>query len=250
MAHCDSYVICTSPRSGSTLLCKLLAATGVAGNPKSHFHDPSISEWLGYYGLKSDPTASEQEVLAAVFQAAIATGSSETGIFGLRLQRHSFDFFSQKLAVLHAGHGSDVERYRAAFGRTVFIHLTREDKVGQAISYEKAHQTGLWHMAPDGTELERLSPPRAPEYDGEKLKKHFDLLTGFDRDWNAWFAAENIQPYRIIYETLSENPIETLRQTLEFLGLEPNSADGVELGVAKLADDVNHDWAMRFRAEH
>ena len=32
MANFDSYVICTSPRSGSTLLCQLLAATGVAGD--------------------------------------------------------------------------------------------------------------------------------------------------------------------------------------------------------------------------
>ncbi|MBT6203829.1 MAG: sulfotransferase, partial [Rhodospirillaceae bacterium] len=44
MARYQSYVICTSPRSGSTLLCSLLAATGLAGNPCSHFHDPSISE--------------------------------------------------------------------------------------------------------------------------------------------------------------------------------------------------------------
>ncbi|HBF29284.1 Stf0 family sulfotransferase, partial [Rhizobium sp.] len=31
MAKFSSYVICTSPRSGSTLLCKLLAATGISG---------------------------------------------------------------------------------------------------------------------------------------------------------------------------------------------------------------------------
>ncbi|MEM1201062.1 MAG: Stf0 family sulfotransferase, partial [Pseudomonadota bacterium] len=33
MAGFDAYVICTSPRSGSTLLCKLLAPTGIAGKP-------------------------------------------------------------------------------------------------------------------------------------------------------------------------------------------------------------------------
>ena len=39
MADFEAYVICTSPRSGSTLLCKLLVATGVAGLPASHFHE-------------------------------------------------------------------------------------------------------------------------------------------------------------------------------------------------------------------
>ena len=43
MAKYESYVLCTSPRSGSTLLCKLLAATGVAGNPDSYFHRPAVS---------------------------------------------------------------------------------------------------------------------------------------------------------------------------------------------------------------
>src|SRR3954467_13591327 len=32
-----SYLVCATPRSGSTLLCELLAATGVAGRPAEHF---------------------------------------------------------------------------------------------------------------------------------------------------------------------------------------------------------------------
>ena len=46
-----SYIICTSPRSGNTLLCKLLAATNVAGVPGSHFHVPSLEGWLAAYDL-------------------------------------------------------------------------------------------------------------------------------------------------------------------------------------------------------
>jgi len=30
-----SYVVCATPRSGSTLLCELLKSTGVAGHPVS-----------------------------------------------------------------------------------------------------------------------------------------------------------------------------------------------------------------------
>ena len=79
MAKYDSYVICTSPRSGSTLLCNLLRATGVAGNPGSHFHDPSVSAWMGYYGLTLDASMSERSVLQTVFEAAIAEGQSRHG---------------------------------------------------------------------------------------------------------------------------------------------------------------------------
>src|SRR5438046_662736 len=32
-----SYLVCATPRSGSTLLCEALANTGIAGNPKEYF---------------------------------------------------------------------------------------------------------------------------------------------------------------------------------------------------------------------
>jgi len=250
MTKCDSYVICTSPRSGSTLLCKLLARTGVSGNPDSHFHRPSIASWIEDLELTLDPSMPERDLLAAIFRAAIAEGSLDTGMFGLRLQRDSFDFFTEKLAVLHPGLSSDVERLQAAFGRTSFIYLMRRDKVEQAISLVKAQQTGLWHRAPDGTELERLAPPQEPTYDGGELRAKFDLLTNNEHLWESWFETENIEPLRLTYEGLSEEPIATLHKVLDHLGLDARVANGVTPGVAKLADDTSRDWAARFRAEH
>lgn len=249
MAQFDSYVICTSPRSGSTLLCKLLAATGVAGKPGSHFHEPSIDSWLEYYDLEAEPGASERETLARIFAAAIAKGSGGTGMFGLRLQRHSFPFFAEKLGVLYPGLRSDRAPFEAAFGRTLFIYLTRLDKVEQAISCLRAKQTGLWHVAPDGTEIERLAPQAAPGYDGAALRGLFDEFTTYDHEWPSWFEAEAIAPLRITYEELSADPVAVLRTVTKRLGLGPEAADGVVPGVAKLADGTNAEWAARFRAE-
>lgn len=249
MARYDSYVICTAPRSGSTLLCKLLAATGVSGNPGSHFHEPSISDWLDYFDLAPGSSLTEREVLAEIFRAAVSKGSLATGMFGLRLQRHSFDFFAQKLAILHAGLSSDAERFQAAFGRTLFVHLTRGDKVEQAVSYVKARQTGLWHAAPDGTELERLSPPQEPAYDAGEIRARFEEVTTYDDDWAGWFVTERIDPLRISYESLSTDPIGTLQRMLDRLGLDREAAADVSPGVAKLADRTSRDWVARFRSE-
>ena len=110
MAKYDSYVICTSPRSGSTLLCKLLKKTAVAGNPDSYFHRASISAWCEGRGINQRLSMPERDVLDLVFRATALDGSLETGVFGLRLQRHSFDFFAEKLAVLHTGFSSDGQR--------------------------------------------------------------------------------------------------------------------------------------------
>ncbi|MEO1249952.1 MAG: Stf0 family sulfotransferase [Pseudomonadota bacterium] len=249
MAHYDSYVICTSPRSGSTLLCDLLTQTDVAGRPNSHFHRPSIDAWLDTYKLERDADKSERVVLGEIFQHAIERGTGGTGLFGLRLQRHSFDFFSEKLAVLHPGHPSDVDRFQAAFGRTLFIHLKRDDKVEQAISHVKAEQTGLWHVAPDGTEIERNAAPKEPVYDSEAIRARFDEASALDRQWEDWFSTEGIEPLRVSYHDLASDPPATLRRILEKLGLNGEAATGVEPGVAKLADKTSNDWARRFRSE-
>ncbi|MEM9778274.1 MAG: Stf0 family sulfotransferase [Pseudomonadota bacterium] len=244
-----SYVICTAPRSGSTLLCSLLSATGISGNPGSYFHRPSVSDWLRAHGLERDATASERKTLAAIFQAVIAKGTDETGVFGLRLQRHSFDFFMEQLALLHPEAPTDIGRLEAAFGPTLFIHLTRTDKVDQAVSYEMAEQTGLWHRAWDGSELERLAPPQEPVYDADRIRAHVLEMTGFDRAWEAWFKQQSITPMRITYQQLSDDPIRVLRDVLDRLGLDATKAQQASPGVAKLADATSRAWVQRFRDE-
>jgi trehalose 2-sulfotransferase len=241
-------MICTAPRSGSTLLCKLLASTGVAGNPASWFYEASVAGWLEDLDLEPQPDMSEREMLDAVFRAAIQKGRGGTGPFGLRQQGDSFPFLFEKLAVLCPDATTDVARFEKIFGATLFIHLTRPDKVEQAVSYLKAEQTGLWHVAPDGTELERVAPHREPVYDEDSLRACVAMLTEYDRVWNAWFLREGITPFRISYDNLAADPIETLRGALDALGLDRAAANGVTPGVKKLADHVNQDWVMRFRA--
>lgn len=246
----DAYVLCTAPRSGSTLLCKLLAATGIAGSPGSHFHEPSLAEWLADLDLPEIPGGSERDTVAAVFRAAIERGRGGTPVFGVRLQRHSFAFFTEKLALLHPEPAGDVARMQAAFGRTLFIHLTRADKVAQAVSLVRAEQTGLWHRAADGSELERTAPPREPEYDFKALRAAYEQLTGYEHAWAAWFASEGLAPLRLTYDALSADPAGTLATVLEALGLAREAANGVAPGVAKLADATSRDWIERFRDEH
>ena len=41
----DSYLICATPRSGSTLLCGLLESSGVAGHPASYFNREGLNRY-------------------------------------------------------------------------------------------------------------------------------------------------------------------------------------------------------------
>ncbi len=244
-----SYIICTTPRSGSTLLCKLLAATGVSGYPDSHFHNPSIANWLKSYDISTDDFGSDQEALRAVFSAARKRGRGDTRVFGLRLQRGSFDFFIQQVGNLYPDLDTDLEHIQAAFGDTLFIYLTRRDKLDQAISRVIAIQTGLWHKHADGTELERNSPPQIPVYDADEIARHLAELTALDDDWKAWFDNENISPLQINYDELSANPTNVLAGILDHLALDSEIARDIKPQVAKLADATNRIWSERFTAD-
>ena len=250
MANYDAYMICTSPRSGSTLLCKLLSATGQAGQPASYFHRPSIVSWRASLGLQKISSHSPRDELEAIINAVRTKGRAGTDVFGLRMQRPSFDFFMQQLSVLHPAQRNDVARLEAVFGRILFVHLTRGDKVEQAVSYIKADQTGLWHMAPDGTELERLSAPQDPRYDGNAIAAKVAEMEAYDHAWQGWFDSQGIDPLRITYEDLSADPSAILRDLLKALGLHLKPAMDVVPEVAKLSDQINRDWVVRFRRDH
>ena len=250
MDQFKSYVICTSPRSGSTLLCKLLRQTGVAGHPESHFHEPHLRKWFDYYGLNPENYANPNDALAAVFAAAYVVGKDDTDVFGLRLQQHSCGFLMQQLGFLRPELQSEKLRFDAVFGNTLFVHLSRENKLEQAISYVKAQQSGLWHMAPDGTELERLSAPMAPSYDAQAIAKQLARFIAMDKAWERWFLSARIKPLRLTYGALSTDPNGAVAQILGPLGLDSALVGKNVLPLAKLADATNKDWLERFLSEN
>ena len=165
------------------------------------------------------------------------------------MQRHSFDYFAQQLSLLHPSLPDDRSRIDAVFGTTLFIHLTRQNKLDQAISYVRATQSGLWHAAPDGTEIERQSEPQEPVYDAAAIAEQLEFCQQMDAEWQAWFRNEDIHPLQITYDDLSAAPYGTLAKVMKTLGLEHQQRAETSPPTAKLADATNQEWADRFRSE-
>lgn len=245
----DSYIICGTPRTGSTLLCDLLASTKRAGSPDSFYGRKFMPDWAVAWHLPDPATMSEREYAIVYLEAAMRAGKAGTPVFGLRLMRENLGELSGLLDLIYPGLQSDKARFAKTFGKALYIHLFRENKLEQAISYVRAEQTGLWHIAPDGTEIERLAPPQEPRYDFARLKAEVAKLEAFDTAWQDWFAREHITPLRIGYETLSTDPVASLIRICDALGIPaPNAAD-VKPGVAKLSDETSRDWARRYRTD-
>ncbi|WP_095201225.1 Stf0 family sulfotransferase [Mesorhizobium carmichaelinearum] len=245
----DAYIICGTPRTGSTLLCKLLASTGTSGDPHSFYRRQDLSEWAQEWKLPARETTGELEFEIAYLNAAITAGKGGTGIFGLRLMRENLDELSAILDQIFPGLASVTARFEKAFGRVLYIYLSRENKLAQAVSLIKAEQTGLWHIAPDGSEIERVAPPQEPHYDFERIKRGLAELEAYDAAWNIWFAAQGITPLRIGYERLSADPAAALQGICEALGVQSPNADDIRPGVAKLADETSRDWMHRYRLD-
>lgn len=249
MKHTQSYILCATPRSGSTLFCDLLADTGVAGRPDSFFRRQSIPWWTHHLNISVAEWADEHEFDQSYLAAVQQEGSGGTQVFGMRLMWESVSDLSKRLGSIYPGLPSDSARFRSAFGTPIYVHLSREDKVAQAVSRLKAEQTGLWHIAGDGTERERLKPGQAPVYDVQGLSEQVAELEAHDAAWTNWFVQQGIQPVRITYEALSTEPQAALATVLSALGLNPTIAGTVESKTAKLADSESREWVTRFRTE-
>lgn len=244
-----AYIICGTPRSGSTLLCGYLAATGAAGHPDSFFRTQSIDWWARYWGLPETLRPGVVGFDRAYLEAALREGRGGTPVFGLRLMRENLGDMLAMLDQLYPGLPGDTALIEAAFGPTRYLHLCRRDKVAQAVSRVRAEQSGLWHIAPDGSEVERLAPHRDPVYDFDAIDSHVRALETYEAGWADWFLAQGITPLDIDYEDLAETPIEVVSAILAHLGQDPERAQGLTPAVAKLSGEESRDWARRYRAQ-
>ena len=240
---------CGFPPGAGPKLCDLLADSGVAGCPDSFFRRESFLEWTEYFGLSVDEWGDAHEFDQAYLSAVLRYGTAETPVFGMRLMWESVTDLLKRLELFYPDQPSDRARLQSAFGSPLYLHLSRNDKVAQAVSRLMAEQTGLWHVSKDGAERERLWAGRKPAYDAQRLSKLVATLEAHDAAWRNWFSRQGIEPLRIPYEALSTTPQATLATVLSALGQDPAIAQTLEPQTVKLANAESREWARRFRSE-
>jgi len=238
----DSYLICATPRTGSSLLCGLLDSTGVAGHPESWFRCQDELEFAARWGIAD---ASEGTFgYSDYFRAAAAAGSTANGVFAARIMWGTMDEVTAHLAPVYPGHaGSAAGLLSAAFGRTRFVYLRRGDVVAQAVSLLRAEQTGVWFETAD----ERQEPTAEPGFDFGQARDLVRQIENENAAWEAWFTAEGIQPYRVLYEELDADPVGIASGVLSFLGLDLPPGREITVRHKRLADGLNARWIESYR---
>ena len=242
-----SLLVCATPRSGSTLLCALLEGTGVAGRPQEFF------ERLSRSGLPRQPReyfegvedAELLELLAPTdpgapdpsdpIPGALEEGTTDNGAFAAKLMwTHLFDLADR------LGRPPDAALLADRFPALHYVHVTRGDKVSQAVSLWRAVQTRAWRAGAVQEEGEAVYHAGGIGHLARHLEEQDDA-------WRAWFAEHGVAPLTIAYEDLAADTHAATAAVLEHLGVGP--AEISDPPLRRQGDDRSARWAERYRMQ-
>lgn len=196
----DTYIICTTARSGSNLFCDYLRNTRVLGRPGEALN-PDIVRG-GRFGERF-PTNSPVSVRKYI-EWMLANHRSRNGIFGIKILFEDFEFYK----------GFDA--FQELMASSFLVHLRRRSKVRQAISYYFAEETGQWvHTDPARKRIEDVA------FDYNRLEQHLIRLTRQDAMWQTYLNGLRL-PYREVhFEEFVRDPGQELGEICRCMGFEP-----------------------------
>jgi LPS sulfotransferase NodH len=210
------YVICFTERSGSTMLCEYLSATGALGMPREYLHGSGIG------GLAFDPKRQ--------LRAVLAQGLTANGVYGLKVSPGQMDNFPLPWPRL--------------LPNLSFVHISRRDLLGQALSAARAEQSQQWRST-----MKEMR--RSVVYDAALIKHKLTRIVRDEARWQLYFAINEISPLRLVYEEFCSDPLVAVRQVAELVSLrEVPSVDRSKITLRMQRDEETEQWRSRFVAEN
>ncbi len=236
------YRIWFTPRTGSTLLCKSLEETGIAGKAGEFFTLFDNASLCEKYNVRT---------YDALKQRLWQEGTSSNGIFGIKLfyDKKIFD----EIRTLRFGDANMTISNEALladlFPKCKDIFITRRNKVRQAVSWWKAIKDQQWHLA-----LNQIRN-KAPKDFYEK-NYDFDALSHLFKETNLrecviqeYFSNHTIHPLTIVYEDFVANYEQTIHQLIQYLQLEDQEYQIKKQYFQKTANEVSENWVQEFRRD-
>jgi LPS sulfotransferase NodH len=274
-----SYLVCATPRSGSTLVCQALKETGVAGRPQEYFEalvqsgrprrpeqyfigadDQTILDHLEQLRRSDEQPARSplwsRSAYDRYLEWALEAGTTDNGVFGAKLMWGYFgDFVSLLRNIPEYRDLPLAELLPAVFPNLSFVRVVRANKVRQAVSLWKAVQTATWRKE-EAAQLANGSDPPYKAYleaHGPQLRFHYraighllDVILAEEASWDAFFEHSQIKPELVLYENFYAEYENATRNIVERLGLELPDGWQAKPRMKRQSTGLNDDWARRY----
>lgn len=273
-----SYMICATPRSGSTLLCEGLRGTGIAGRPEEHFqmlqetgrprrpgdyfqrsNDPGVwvllddPEFEDVFGDErrpaNEPTWAEVWGVSRFeefLDRTLAEATTPNGVFGTKIMWAYFrDFVRLARRSRRAWQVPPCGVPAAVFPnlrRYVWIH--RRDTVRQAVSLWRALQTWRWRRDED----------EDPGEEGVRLRFSFAAIDHLklridehNAAWQRFFRGCGAEPVEVVYEDLVRDYEGTIVRVVREVGIPaPGGVMVRRPRMRRQSDGLSEDWVRRY----
>jgi LPS sulfotransferase NodH len=251
------YFVCATPRSGSTLLCETLKATGVAGCPDEYFeallgtdtprrpHEYFADPPPGVAALLPDVPAApapELEPFDAYLRSVVRRATTPNGVFGAKLMWGYIGDFAGRLRTAFGFTGDARAVLPAAFPTARYVQIVRRGKVEQAVSLWKALQTQDWREPEAVGGGER----REPVYHEGAIRYLVAQLEEHERRWSAFFEALEVTPLVLSYEQIGADLEAAVIAVLRHIGVPVQADLAVEPPLRRQADERSREWVERF----
>jgi LPS sulfotransferase NodH len=231
------YIVASTVRTGSYMLCEGLELTGQAGRPAEAF---CPDHRIGYSERWNIPIESS---FGDYFQAVIKNGRTPNGVFGVKIHAHHL----QPLAEESGFPGRPFQVLLHLFPGAKYIDLRRQDRRAQAISYHRAIATNEWWRI-HGVKNPFVRKKEA-SFDGVAICALEDKLAEQQAAWDRFFATEKIEPLRMDYEGLCRDYRGEVARALTFLGQDPALAAKLpEPRLVRQADATTVAWRRELDA--
>jgi trehalose 2-sulfotransferase len=202
------YIVCSTQRSGSGLLCRGLASMRVAGTPTEYFNpvnrDALAARWYCAPNL------------GAYVAALRSRRTTPTGVFGTKLHWDQFQQLrAEALGLSRAEPEFEISArfLEELFPPPLYLHVLRRDVNRQAISFWTALRTGVWSQA---TAADARESPEVP-YSFDGIDRCRRLIENAELHWNRFFRFNGIEPLEVVYEDLDAAYEQTISATLRYL---------------------------------
>jgi LPS sulfotransferase NodH len=223
-----NYVISTTPRSGSNLLCELLSSSKLMGFP---------SEYLNSLGGLL-PTAKDNHLIDPEGRISVGTyldfvtenRVTQNDCFGLKILYDQLVTFGKFQAV------------KDFLMKSRFVWLVRRDIVSQAVSLYIASETGSWKSFEDERKTRDMV-----NFDEEKIQFFVNRIFMQNLKWEQFFLINHLEYLRVDYEDILADAQGACQRICGFCGVRTDHHFLIdEARYKKQGNDLNEQFVSRF----